>query len=138
MHLNTFTCIHGEHKINSPIVAEISSVLSRDHSILKKERIKREIQSILNEERVLEILVQVVTFSKFCVLFYFIWALISHYASLISFLKVIKTISPVLSFILALLYDSHKHWIQDLEPLLPAENELVFWVPLFTTSSLTN
>ena len=51
MHLNTFTCIHGEHKINSPIVAEIASVLSRDHSILKKERIKREIQSILNEER---------------------------------------------------------------------------------------
>lgn len=39
----------------------------------------------------LEILVQVVTFSKLCVLFYFIWALISHYASQISFLKVIKT-----------------------------------------------
>lgn len=69
MHLNTFTCIHGEHKINSTIVAEISSVLSRDHSILKKERIKREIQSILNEERFLEILVQVITFSSFVYFF---------------------------------------------------------------------
>lgn len=72
MHLNTFTCIHGEHKINSPIVADIASVLSKDHSILKKERqrIKREMQSILNE-RFLEILVQVVTFFKFFILFLF-------------------------------------------------------------------
>ena len=73
MHLNTFTCIHGEHKINSPIVSDIASVLSKDHSILKKERkrIKREMQSILNEERFLEILVQVVTFFKFFILFLF-------------------------------------------------------------------
>ena len=40
MHLNTFPYVHGEHKINSQIVADISSVLSRDHSIFKKERKK--------------------------------------------------------------------------------------------------
>ena len=39
MHLNTFPYVHGEHKINSQIVADIS-VLSRDHSIFKKERKK--------------------------------------------------------------------------------------------------
>ena len=50
MHLNTFPYVHGEHKINSPIVADISSVLSRDHSIFKKERKNKKGKTILNAE----------------------------------------------------------------------------------------
>ena len=48
MHLNTFTCIHGEHKINSPIVADIASVLSRDHLILKKRKKKNKKGNTVN------------------------------------------------------------------------------------------
>lgn len=60
--------------------------------VKRRRRRKANAVNFLNEERFLEILVQVVTFSKFYIFFYFIWALISHCASLISFLKVIKII----------------------------------------------
>ena len=64
--MNTFTYTHHEHKRNSPTVAEIASVLSREHSMVKRRR-RRKANAVnfLNEERFLEILVHIVTFSKF-------------------------------------------------------------------------
>ena len=52
IHWNTFTYTQHEHKINSPIVAEITSVLSREHSMVKKEEEEeKQMQSIFYMKR---------------------------------------------------------------------------------------
>ena len=63
-YITTCRFAHHEHKTDSRIVAESCCLSNIQHSI-KKKGTRANTVNFLNEERCLEILVQVVTLSKF-------------------------------------------------------------------------